>query len=129
MPVLALPFRYFLWHYTRAFRDIIGIWANAMWFVGNLFSVKTLVLTVFQPLKLMQEEKGNFLTDPAVFAQNLLVNVIMRIVGAVTRLGLLLIALCGWGIFTVLAMLGLIAWVLLPPVLLGIFVTGVSHLV
>lgn len=102
---------------------------NFMWFIGNMFSVKTLIRTLIQPLKLIQEEKGSFLLDPSRFAQNLLVNVIMRIVGAVTRTLFILVALLSWMALISVAVVFFCLWLCLPMLLVCLPVVGVFYLV
>lgn len=126
MTVLALPFHYLRWHYSRALRDLLGIWMNLLWFVGNLFSVLTLFRTLIQPLKLIEEEKGNFIAEPALFAQNLLVNIIMRIVGMSARTILLLIAFILWAVLLLAAPLIFVLWLLLPVILIVLIGIGIS---
>lgn len=128
MSVLSLLSFYVSWHYTRALRDFIGLWSNFSWFIGNLFSVSTLLRTLIQPLKLIEEEKGSFLSDPSEYAQSLLVNVLMRIVGMVTRLALILVALLCWLILLVLGILLFFVWLLLPLILLGLCSWGITLL-
>ena len=128
MSAVVLPFLYLRWHYSRALRDFLGIWGNVLWFVGNLFSVGILFRTLIQPLKLMSEDKGSLLTDPAVYAQNLLVNLIMRIVGGMTRLTLIVIALVAWGILFVGGIALFFLWLALPFLLVGVFGTGITLL-
>jgi hypothetical protein len=128
MSVLSLFSLYFLWHYSRALRDLFGLWSNFLWFIGNLFSVSTLLRTLIQPLKLIEEDKGSFLTDPSEYAQSLLVNVIMRIVGTITRLTLIIIALALWLFLLVFGAAALILWLLLPPALILLILWGATLL-
>jgi len=105
---------------------MLGIWSNVFWFVGNLFSVKTLIRTLIQPLQLIQEEKGNLIADPALFAQNLLVNILMRIVGMFARTILLLIAFLLWALLLLVGPLLFALWLLLPLILFALIGIGVS---
>jgi hypothetical protein len=125
MTVFALPIQYLLWHYSRALRDMVGIWGNYLWFIGNLFSVKTLFRTLIQPLKLIEEEKGNLVADPARFAQNLLVNIIMRLVGLCARLILILIACVLWVVLLFGGVMIFLLWLVLPVALFALFGIGV----
>jgi hypothetical protein len=129
MSAAVLPLVYLKWHYSRALRDFLGIWSNVLWFVGNLFSVATLLRTLITPIKLMEEEKGSFVLDPQTFAENLLVNIIMRIVGAVTRLVLIVVALVMWLFLLVFGLAFFILWFFVPFLLVGVFGTGVTLLV
>ncbi len=128
MSAVVLPLLYLRWHYTRAVRDLLGIWSNFFWFVGNLFSVGILFRTLLQPLKLMSEDKGSLLADPVVYAENLLVNLIMRIVGGITRLTLIVIALCAWSVLLVGGVTLFFLWLALPLLLVGTFGTGMTLL-
>jgi len=129
MSSFALPFLYLRWHYSRALWDILGIWHNYLWFVGNLFSVGTLLRTLFLPLRLIEEEKGKLLIDPSRYAQGLLVNIIMRIVGLFARVILILVALLLW-MFLLLGGVAIFAmWLVLPLFLLQLLYVGATLLI
>ena len=128
MSSLALPFLYLRWHYSRALRDFLGVWYNYLWFVGNVFSAGTLFRTLLLPLRLIEEDKGNLVLDPVRYAQGLLVNVIMRIVGAVTRLILIVVALLLWTILLAVGAVMFILWLILPIMLLQSLYAGITLL-
>lgn len=84
---------YLLWHYGNALTNIVTVWGNFIWFVFHFFSTFVLLRTLFAPWERMHEtypRKGQF--DPGFFFGTLLVNLIMRIVGAVVRLTFILIS-------------------------------------
>ena len=75
---------YFVWHYGRAFTDLGNIYKTVLWFTFRFFSIGSLMLTLFSPWRRLSEEyqKG---FDPGAFFSTLLVNILMRIVGAFIR--------------------------------------------
>jgi len=83
---------YFVWHYGKAFAEIFALYKKALWFTARFFSLWTLARTLFSPWRRLSEEyKKGF--DPAEFFSSLLVNIIMRIVGALIRSMIIIIGI------------------------------------
>lgn len=128
MPPLVLAASYAHWHYGQAFRDMYRVWTNLIWFVFNFFSIATLISTFFQPFKRLDEgyPKG---FDPAAWIQTLIVNVLMRFVGAMVRATLILIGL----FFALLVSLGgllvFAVWIIMPVFIVAIVVLGMYLLI
>jgi hypothetical protein len=125
MAVLSAWFYYIRWHYTRAFQDILGIWSNYVWYIGNVFSFSVLLRTFLSPIKLIQESKGSFVSDPSQYAQNLLVNIIMRIVGMIARSVFIALTLMLWVFSVVLGLGFVLLWFFLPVLVVLSFIWGV----
>lgn len=112
---------FLVWHYTKGFEFYITSWNSYFTWINHYFSLPTLLLTLFAPWKrLIVEDKspGFNLTR---FFENLMFNLISRVIGATVRftlfwVGIILI------IFTFLGgILGLGFWVLFPLLSLGIY--------
>ena len=124
--LVVLPY-YIAWHYSQALYDLLGIWRNFFIFIYKFFSIKDLFLTLFSPWQRMQEglRKGFGLEE--LFA-TLVVNTIMRLVGAVVRsvviiLGIIALLVClGTGLLVFLA------WLLLPFLVLYLPIQGIIML-
>jgi hypothetical protein len=116
---------YFRWHYSRALLDYLHVWAVFIWYVGYLFSIPNMVQSLFSPLRRLGEEypsRKMFTLGP--FLEVLIVNVIMRIVGAIVRLGILVTAALSFAIVALGGIVGFFLWLALPAVLPVAFAQG-----
>ncbi len=128
MPFLSLARDYLVWHYSRAYVDIVHIWWNYLWFVNHVFSVPEVAKSWFAPFKRMQEDKVNIIKSPSDFFANMFVNLILRMVGICIRTSLLVIA---FAVFLVVFGLGvafLCAWTVLPLLVGHFYITSVRIL-
>lgn len=110
---------YLLWHYGNALTNIVVVWGNFIWFIFHFFSTFVLLRTLFAPWERIHEaypKKGQF--DLEFFFGTLLVNIIMRIVGALVRLAFILISLALFLCVFSVGSLFIVFWVVAP---LGIF--------
>ena len=128
MPIFTLFRDYMVWHYSRAYVDIVHIWWNYLWFVNHLFSVPEVAMSLFSPFKRMQENKVNIVKSPSDFFSNLFVNLIMRLVGLMLRSIILLIALVGFVTVFSLGFSTLVTWTLLPVLIGHFFITSIRVL-
>ena len=128
MPIVSIIRDYFLWHYSVAYADIIGICRNYLWFVNHLFSVPDLLKSLFSPFKRIKEEKVNILKSPQDFFGNLVVNTLMRIVGAILRTALIVIALAGFLFVMFLGPAALLLWTIRPMLVMYFFMIGIHYL-
>lgn len=124
--LLTIPY-YFKWHYTKAISDLLNLWKNFVIFFYQFFAVPTLLATLFSPWHRMNDAYSGALTFEATIG-TLIVNIIMRIVGAIVRgvfviLGLIAIAVVFLG-----GLLVFFSWLVLPVILFYTFITGVSYL-
>lgn len=129
MSFFAVARDYLVWHYSVALSDILHIWLNYIWFVNHLFSVPDVLKTLFAPWKRLQEERVNILQDASAFFGNLFVNLIMRMVGLVVRLGLLAVALCCFGIVFIGGVMFFFLWLALPVLIAHFFISGIRLLI
>lgn len=128
MRLLTLIPSYLIWHYTAAFRAVVSLWGDMLWFVYNFFSVPTLLRTLVAPWKRMREERREGF-HPGEFFSAFAINTIMRLVGMIVRGTLLVIA----AIFLVSVFFAgavvLILWPLLPIFVCAFVVVGVGLIV
>lgn len=115
----SLFIHYLVWHYSHAFIDIARITLNFIWFWGHFFSLSTLARTFFSPWQGLQEEKqrsSGF--DPEDLAARVVVNTIVRVVGAIARGFTILIGLLVICITAVLSVVVLLVWIALPVIVI-----------
>jgi hypothetical protein len=114
---------YIVWHYTKAFHNVWGIWANFLWFVYHFFSLPILARTFFDPWQRMGEEyKKGF--DPKEFFSTLVVNTLMRIVGVFMRFFVMVIGLVSLGAVFFLGIVSFVVWAALPVLILFFLAKG-----
>ncbi len=120
---LALPY-YLAWHYSEALNDMRKIWKNFFVFLFNFFSIFLLIRTLFSPWHRMQENYGR-IED---FFGNLIVNTLMRLVGAVIRLIFIIMGVVSVLLCAVLGLAVLAFWLVLPFLLIYTFLQGINLL-
>ena len=120
MPILSLARDYMVWHYSRAYVDLLHIWWNYIWFVNHLFAVPDVMMNWLAPFKRLQENKVNFIKSPQDFFANITINIIMRIVGAFIRTALIFMALVSFAFVFAFGFAFLLLWTILP-ILIGHF--------
>lgn len=127
MSFLKLFPSYLLWHYTVAFKDIVHVSKNFLFFVSNFFSIRTLLSSLFAPWERLGEEhhKGEGIGG---FASTLVVNTIMRIVGFCMRIVLITIGTFCYVLTVILSIVSIVLWPLLPFVVILLFVFGTNNL-
>lgn len=123
MKVFLIPVYYLSWHYTRAFKHILDIYKNVIFFSLNFFSIKTLFRTIFRPLKKnVQVKKTKNDEDPG--SEIALVTVLMVIVGVVLRLLTIIAGLFSAILVFIFWAFVFIFWTLLPLILAFLFFAG-----
>jgi hypothetical protein len=116
---------YFIWHYTRAWWQMWGIWRNFLWFVIHFFSLPQLTRSWFAPFKRMTERRGkqfNF-EDLATY---IIINLLSRIIGALIRTVLILLGLITLLITIVAGFAAHLLWMLAPFMIIGLLGMSVS---
>ncbi len=117
---------YVQWHYGRAFRDILTVGRNLMWFITHFFSIPLLLKTLFQPWKRIHETYTHRGLED--FFATLVVNLMTRVVGALVRLSIIFVGLailCAGGV----ALLAFyVVWAGAPIVVPGMFLYGLGLL-
>ncbi len=128
MPIFTLARDYLVWHYSRAYVDIVHIWWNYLWLVNHIFSVPDVAMSLLAPFKRIQEKKVNFIAKPEDFFANLFVNLMMRIVGVFIRSALLSVAIIFFVIVFSLGILLLLLWTFLPVMVFHFLITSIRVL-
>ena len=119
MELVLIITGYLRWHYGRAFADILVVWTNFFWFVLHFFSIPLLARTLFSPWKRLHEEyQLGF--HPGVFFSSLIVNFIMRIVGAAARFIIIVMGMLILTMVTVVGVVFLLFWTVAPA---GVFIS------
>lgn len=128
MTITLLFPEYVIWHYTTALRLCLNIVTNFLWFTFHFFSIPILLKTLFSPWHRLREQyKSGF--HPQAFAEALVINSIMRILGFVIRT---IVIVFGSVFCVVVALVGAVCfllWLVLPAILLGLIVLGVNLIV
>ena len=116
--------RYIVWHYSRAFEDIVRIGLNFLWFVYHYFSIPNLVKTLFSPWERLHEKYLSvFRFEDWLGA--LATNTIMRIVGAITRIFTIILGFICIALLFFLEIFFIVVWPLIPVFILGLIVKGI----
>lgn len=125
---LRLVPQYILWHYSRALVDLTTNWKNFLWFLYHFFSIPLLVKTLFAPWERMDEayRKG---FDPESFFSTLVVNTVMRVVGAFMRSAIIIFGLISLVIGLVGGVFIIVLWLLIPLIVIGLLILGGINLI
>lgn len=127
MLFLSIAHDYFIWHYTRAFREIFSVWLNFLWFVGHFFSIPQLAKSWFSPFKRITEERRQGVSFEDI-AGYVIINLFSRFVGAILRTVIILIGIfCLLGTITA-GVLVYVLWIFLPVIIFGGLISGLGLL-
>ena len=117
---------YISWHYGEAYREIVRVWTNFVWFVYNFFSMSIMVKTFFSPWMRLKEKRLKAGFHGEDIAEVIVMNIIMRAIGAMMRFFIIVIGTC----FTLLVFWGglvfFVLWTLLPFLCGASFMYGLS---
>lgn len=121
LPQLLLE--YIKWHYSRGFNELIIITRNFFGFLMHFFSFKLLLKTFFSPWKRMGEhyKKGLHIEETL---STLLVNLIMRAVGVVSRLVVVISGTLVLIVFMIISFATSVIWLLIPLLLISLFLAA-----
>lgn len=116
---------YFVWHYTRAWWEIWGVWRNYIWFVVHLFSIPQLLRSWLSPFKRITESRGNTwnFEDLASFV---IINILSRFVGAIARTAIILVGLLALLITLGVGFVLYTVWMVLPFIIIGLIGASLS---
>lgn len=112
-----------LWYYTRAFRDLLAVGLNFLWFITHYFSIPLLLKTLFSPWKRMTDTYHR--TGLEDMLTTLVMNIMTRIFGAIIRLCFILFGLAVLLLSIICLFLVLALWVCMPVVLVAVILQGV----
>ncbi len=120
--MVALAFYYVRWHYTYALTDLVNIVRNFVWFFYEFFSIPLLAKTLFVPFHRLSEQSHGFNLE--AWGEALLVNTLMRFVGALLRITLIVLGTVCIVLTFVAGIVFFVAWLLVPFILT--FVVGTA---
>jgi hypothetical protein len=111
---------YFMWHYTRAWRELFHVWLNFFWFFFHFFSIPELFSSLLAPWRRITEGRGDkfSLEDLAGF---LIINLISRCIGFIVRLTVISIGLLAITTTFIVGIITYVFWLAAPIVI----ITGV----
>jgi hypothetical protein len=114
---------YIAWHYSLGLKDLFGLIRNFLWFSGHIFSIPLLFRTLFSPWKRMNEAypKGLNLSN---IGEALLVNTLMRLVGALVRLSAIFIGVLFSVLITIVGATAVVLWMIFPALIPFIAIAG-----
>jgi hypothetical protein len=104
---------YINWHYTVALRDVTRVLFNLLWFFWRLFSVPELALNILSPFQRLDEKpvRGASIGDRGGL---IIVNVLMRIVGAIARLPIIAMGVVSSALMMSIILIAYPLWILAP---------------
>lgn len=113
--MLTFFYTYANWHYTLGFLALLSHGRNFLSFLWNFFSIPDLLRTLFSPWRRLREtyDDGYDIQDKLA---TLLVNTIMRIVGAIVRLAVIAFGILAQVLATAFFIMASFIWLLLPAV-------------
>jgi len=128
MKLFGLVPSYLSWHYGTGILDLLNVWRNFLWFFYHFFSIPLLLRTLFSPLMRLREGYPRGF-DPQAFASTVLVNLVMRIVGAFLRIFLIALGIVVLALVTLLGPALLLVWLTLPALIPALIVLGLQFLI
>lgn len=117
MLFVSIAHHYLLWHYTAAFKEILHVWKNFMWFTVHFFSLPQLLRSYIAPWKRITLDRGqtfNF-EDLAGF---IIINLISRIIGVLLRTAVILMGTIALVLLIVVIFFVYLFWLFAPALLL-----------
>lgn len=127
MLFLSIVHHYFLWHYSRAFKEIFHVWLNFLWFITHFFSIPQLLRTWFAPWKRITEERGDkwSFEDLAGFV---IIGLITRIIGFIIRSAVIVVGLFCLTLTIIGGFITYIFWIGAPIIIITMLGLGASLL-
>jgi hypothetical protein len=127
MLFLTIIRHYLLWHYIEAYKELLVVCRNILWFVIHFFSIPQLLKTLLSPWRRIVEEKKKG-WDIEDFAGRILINILSRLIGAIMRLIVITIGLVCLLIVISLEVVVFATWIILPAIIIGCFVLGIVYI-
>lgn len=116
---------YLWWHYTSGAREMLRAWMNVHRFLFHFFSIPILFRTFFAPFHRIQERRrAGF--NPEDFFETLVVNVLMRVVGAIVRTAFIIVGVLAQCIGFAAGLLFVVGMLAFPAVLFISVMIGLS---
>jgi len=128
MKLAKLAPAYILWHYTRGLVDCIKLGFGFVRFFFHFFSIPILLKTFFAPWQKLEERYAKGF-DPKKFFSTLVINILMRAVGAIIRLFTIIIGLVALFGACVFSLVMLAFWIILPVLIVALAVLLVLFII
>lgn len=120
--MIMLATSFFSWWYGAGWRSVANSFRPRLQGVLNSFSVPQLMRTMFAPWRRIVTEPGRSLDEKfRAWGDNLF----SRAIGFVVRVSVLIVAFMTVAVVTLLTLLELIIWPLLPLAITGCLVAGI----
>jgi hypothetical protein len=119
--MLMVIIEFFTWWYTAGYKKLLTSIGNRLRRIGMAFSVPQLLLTLFSPWRRIISYGGGSISDRL---KAVLDNLISRIVGAVVRIIVILVAGVSMVAVSVGGALALILWPLAPVIAVILVLRG-----
>lgn len=116
---------YFVWHYTKAWFLLWGVWRNFLWFVIHFFSIPQLMRSWFAPFKRITEGRGDKF-DLEDLASYVIIGLISRIIGAIARTFIIFAGIIALALTIASGFVTYFLWALLPFLIIGVFGMSIS---
>ena len=124
-----LIFPYYLgWHYSKGITEVFVSFRDFLYFVPRLFTIKTLLKTLFSPFQRLQEEYSGGL-EIGKFLESFSVNILMRLIGFIVRTIIIIVGLFATVVTFILEIILFIVWILLPIILVFAFFASLVSLI
>jgi hypothetical protein len=115
--------KYLYWQFINEPKQILAITGNFLRFGNHFFSIKDLIVSLFDPWKKITEDYGKQF-DFATYFNAFTGNLISRVIGFLVRL----LFIAGFFVFEavilVCAILVLVIWLLLPLIIIAGMIAG-----
>lgn len=114
---------YFTWHYGKALKEIGELTKNFLWFGFHFFSIGLLWRTLYKPFYRIHEPLKGW-TTLEMLLENIVADVMSRVIGFVIRTLAIIIGVLFEGILLLIFIPLFIAWLLVPLLTIIFLVTG-----
>ncbi len=115
---------YIIWHYTTALVSFVRVYKNFWWFLTQYFSIPQLLNSLISPYKRIQERRGS-LFDIEGWMGYIVINLLSRGIGLVTRMIIICSGLFSLVGFSILAVLVYALFIIAPALILVGFGFGI----
>lgn len=128
MFVWLLP-QYLSWHYSAALTDGARLTRNLLFAIRHVFSFGDLLTGLFSPWHRMTEDASGKRFDIEDWAGRVVVNIMSRLIGAVSRLCVVVIGLATLVVSLTFIVVGYVAWLAAPLLIAGMIIRGVQQFI
>ena len=116
------------WYYGEAVKNVLTAWRNFILFALNYFSIPLLLKTLLAPWKrdITKRPKG---LDLKKFFEFIAFNLISRSIGFLLRIFMVVIGTIFLIVTIIAGAVFFALWIILPLILLGLLIFGISCLI